>query len=130
MTRYLLSVHTGADTRPEEMTSEEVQKGFARVAALEQEMMSSGALLFSGRLAAPSAAKVVRASGRRIRMTDGPFLESKEAIGGFYIIEAADDEVALDWASKTSAAISLPIEVRPFWADSTEAHAPGGASHG
>jgi hypothetical protein len=116
MTRYLLSVHTGADTRPEEMTGDEVQQGYARVAELEQEMESSGALLFSGRLEAPSAAKVVRASGRRIRMTDGPFLESKEAIGGFYIIEAADDEVALDWASKTSAAISMPIEVRPFWA--------------
>jgi hypothetical protein len=130
MTRYLLSVHTGADTRPEEMTGDEVQQGYARVAELEQEMESSGALLFSGRLEAPSAAKVVRASGRRIRMTDGPFLESKEAIGGFYIIEAADDEVALDWASKTSAAISMPIEVRPFWADSAEADAPGGGSHG
>jgi hypothetical protein len=63
-------------------------------------------------------------------MTDGPFLESKEAIGGFYVIEAADDEVALDWASKSSAAISMPIEVRPFWADSAEAHASGGGSHG
>ena len=124
MTRYLLSVHTGADTRPEEMTGDEVQQGYARVAELEQEMESSGALLFTGRLEAPSAAKVVRASGRRIRMTDGPFLESKEAIGGFYIIEAADDEVALDWASKTSAAISMPIEVRPFWA-SADRSAPG-----
>jgi len=62
MTRYLLSVHTGADTRPAEMTGDEVQQGYARVAALEQEMKSSGALLFSGRLEAPSAAKVVRAS--------------------------------------------------------------------
>lgn len=126
MTRFLLSVHMSADTRPDQMTSEEVQQGYARVAALEEEMRSAGALLFSGRLEAPSSAKVVRAAGRRIRTTDGPFIESKEAIGGFYIIEAADDETALDWASKTSAAISMPIEVRPFWADSGPDHAQRG----
>ncbi|MGH2455398.1 MAG: YciI family protein [Candidatus Limnocylindria bacterium] len=125
MTRYLLSVHTTADARPEAMTSEEVQQGYARVAALEEDMRTAGALLFSGRLTAPSAARVVRASGRKIRMTDGPFLESKEAIGGFYIVEAADDEAALDWASKTSAAISMPIEVRPFWQDAAAERAPG-----
>lgn len=116
MTRYLLSVHTSADTRPEELTPEEEQQGYARVAELEGEMRSTGALLFSGRLTDPSAARVIRASRRRIRVSDGPFLEAKEAIGGFYIIEAANDDAALEWASRTSSAISMPIEVRPFWA--------------
>ena len=115
MTQYMLAVHT-ADAGPREpMTDEEIRQGFEQVAALEQEMNGVGALVFSGRLTEPGLATVVRSKGGKVRMTDGPFAESKEIIGGFYIVEADSHDAALDWASKTSAAIGMPIEVRPLW---------------
>ena len=115
MTRYLLSVHTPIEDRPSTLSEQEMRDGYARIGDLEAELRAAGALVFSGRLDAPSAAKVVRATGADAVTTDGPFLEAKEAIGGFYILEAAGDPEALDWAAKTSAAIGMPIEVRPFY---------------
>jgi hypothetical protein len=115
MTQYLLSVHT-ADAGPSQpMTEEEMRQGFEPIAALEREMKSAGALVFSGRLTEPGLATVVRSKGGRVLMTDGPYAEAKEAIGGFYIVEAETQDAALGWASKTSDAIGMPIEVRPFW---------------
>ena len=115
MTQYLLSVHT-ADAGPRQaMTEEEMRQGFEPIAALEREMKSAGALVFSGRLTEPGLATVVRSKGGRVLMTDGPYAEAKEAIGGFYIVEAETQDAALGWASKTSDAIGMPIEVRPFW---------------
>lgn len=115
MTRFLLAVYTAEATTQEPMTDEEMRQGHARVAALEQEMRSVGALVFSGRLDEPGKAAVVNAANGKALTTDGPFAESKEAIGGFYIVEAEDRDAALAWASKTSAAINMPIEVRPFF---------------
>lgn len=115
MTRYLLSVHTPAEDRPASMSQDEMREGYARIGALETEMETAGALVFSGRLDAPSAARVVRVADGNALTTDGPFIESKEAIGGFYIVEASDDNAALTWATKTSAAIGMPIELRPFF---------------
>jgi hypothetical protein len=77
-------------------------------------MRTAGALVFSGRLDEPDSAAVVQATNGKVQTTDGPFLESKEAIGGFYIIEAPTQDAALEWASKTSAVVGMPIEVRPF----------------
>jgi hypothetical protein len=115
VTQYMLAVHT-ADTGPQEpITDEEMRQGYEQVAALEQEMNGVGALVFSARMTEPGKATVVRSRGGKVRMTDGPFLETKEAIGGFYIVEAESHDAALDWASKTSAAIGMPIEVRPLW---------------
>jgi len=114
MTRYLLSVHTQVDDRPATMSEDEMREGYARIGALEVELQAADALVFSGRLDAPGAAKVVRVTKGTALTTDGPFLEAKEAIGGFYILEAADEDAALGWATKTSAAIGMPIEVRPF----------------
>ena len=114
MTRYLLSVHTQVDDRPATMSEDEMREGYVRIGALEAELQAADALVFSGRLDAPGAAKVVRVTKGTALTTDGPFLEAKEAIGGFYILEAADEDAALGWATKTSAAIGMPIEVRPF----------------
>jgi len=117
MTQYLLSVHSGADggAQPAEpMTPESYQQ----VLALEEEMKAAGAWLFSGRLTEPDMATVVRASAGEVMTTDGPFVESKEHLGGFYIVEADDLDAALGWATKTSAIIGMPIEVRPFWDES------------
>jgi hypothetical protein len=115
MAQYLLSVHTGPGTSGAEMTPERI----AAMQAMEQEMKETGAWLFSGRLTGPEVATVVRATGSEpgseTLTTDGPFVESKEHLGGFYIVEADDLDGALRWAGRTSAIIGQPIEVRPFW---------------
>ena len=115
MTHYLLSVHSTDGAPDEHMTDEQMQQGYAQVAVLESEMKTAGALVFSGRLSDPESAMVVRVADGEVTTTDGPFMESKESIGGFYIIQAEDLDGALAWAGKTSAAIHMPIEVRPFW---------------
>jgi hypothetical protein len=115
MTHYLLSVHSVAGAVREPMTDEQMRLSYERVMALESEMKAAGALVFSGRLAEPDTATVVRVSGGEVLTTDGPFVESKEHLGGFYIVEAADLDAALTWAGKTTAIIGAPIEVRPFW---------------
>jgi hypothetical protein len=114
MTKYLLSVHSANGSAPEHMTDEEVRKGFEQVARIEAEMNAAHALLFSGRLQDPAKARVVRPSRAKVRTTDGPYAETKEQLGGFYIIEAPDLDAALEWASKVTLAINTPIEVRPF----------------
>jgi hypothetical protein len=77
-------------------------------------MKAANALVFSGRLSDPVQARVVRPSRAKVRMTDGPYVETKEQLGGFYIIEAPNLDTALDWASRVTLAINTPIEVRPF----------------
>jgi hypothetical protein len=91
-----------------------MQQFMERIGVLEDEMKSTGAWVFSGRLHEPDTATVVRESEGEVLTTDGPFAESKEHLGGFYIIEAENLDAALAWASKTTAAIKAPIEVRPF----------------
>ncbi|MDQ2966191.1 MAG: YciI family protein [Chloroflexota bacterium] len=115
MTRYLLSVHSGNGTAPEKMTDEEMRRGYEQVAKLEAEMTAARALVFSGRLDAPDRARVARPAKGHVRWTDGPYAETKEQLGGFYIIDAPDIDAALGWASKVSLAINTPIEVRPFF---------------
>jgi hypothetical protein len=114
MTHYLLSVHSveGEARRP--MTGEETRQSHEQLGVLEGEMHSAGAWVFSGRLHEPDTATVVRMSDGEVVTTDGPFVESREHLGGFYIIQAADLDAALAWASKVTAAIRMPIEVRPF----------------
>ena len=82
-----------------------------RVRALEEEMKSAGAWVFGGRLHQPDTATVVRVSDGKILTTDGPFAETKEHIGGFYIIEAKDFDAAIAWASKTADGVNTAIEV-------------------
>src|SRR5262245_26106244 len=114
MARYLLSVHSVEGEIREPMSNEEMQQSWKQVGILEQEMKSSGTWVFSGRLHEPDTATVVRVSNGEVVTTDGPFAESKEHLGGFYIIEAEDLDAALSWATKVSRAIKVPIEVRPF----------------
>jgi hypothetical protein len=114
MTRYLLSVHTVEGEAREPMTEEEMQQSYKQVLLIEEDMKSAGAWVFSGRLHEPDTATVVRQSDGDVLTTDGPFAESKEHLGGFYIIEAQDLDAALAWASKVTEVIKTPIEVRPF----------------
>jgi len=115
MTQYLLSVHSVDGEAGEPMTDEQMRQSYQQVMALQAEMQSAGAWVFGGRLHEPGTATVVRMSGGEMLTTDGPFAESREHLGGFYIVAAEDLDAALVWASKTSAIIGAPIEVRPFW---------------
>jgi hypothetical protein len=116
MAHYLLSAHSVEGEAREPMTAEEMKQVMTRVRALEGEMKSAGAWVFGGRLHEPGTATVVRVSdGGEALTTDGPFAESKEHLGGFYIIEVEDLDAALAWASKTAGCMKTAIEVRPFW---------------
>ena len=117
MTQYLLSVHSVDGEAAEPMTDEQMRQSYQQVMALQAEMKSTGAWVFGGRLTEPETATVVRMSSGEVLTTDGPFVESKEHLGGFYIIEAEDLDAALAWAAKVSGVVSTPIEVRPFWAE-------------
>jgi hypothetical protein len=114
MPRYLLSVHSVEGEVRQPMTDEQMQESWRQIGVLESEMKSSGTWVFSGRLHEADTATVVRVSDGNVMTTDGPFAESKEHLGGFYIIEATDLDAALGWASKVTRAITVPIEVRPF----------------
>jgi hypothetical protein len=114
MPHYLLSAFTADGEARGPMTDEQMQQSWQQISALETEMKSAGAWVFSGRLHDADTATVVRVSDDEVLTTDGPFVEAKEHLGGFYIIEAADLDAALGWASKVTRAISAPIEVWPF----------------
>jgi len=114
MPQYMLSVHTATVKAGEPMTAEQEREGYARIAGLEADMEAAGAFVFSARLSTPSEAKVVRRGAGRPKSTDGPFVETKEHLGGFYLIEAPDAEAAVEWASRVSDAIGEPIELRPL----------------
>jgi len=114
MSRYLLSAHSVDGEAREPMTDEQMQHSWHQIQAVEAEMKSAGAWVFSGRLHDADTATVVRVSGDEVVTTDGPFVEAKEHLGGFYIIDAADLDAALGWASRVTRTISAPIEVWPF----------------
>jgi hypothetical protein len=82
---------------------------------LNEEMIAAGARLFAGGLSAAGSAKSLRAQpDGKVRITDGPYLETKEHIGGFWILEAANMEKALEWGRKAAVACRAPVEVRAF----------------
>jgi hypothetical protein len=114
MTYYLLSVHMPTGQPGPEWTDGQMRDYGARIEAHESEMREAGTLVFSGRLDEPDTSSVVRAANGAVSVTDGPFVESKEAIGGFYIIDAPTDDAARDWATKTADVVGMPIEIRPF----------------
>lgn len=84
------------------------------VGALNDDLRAAGAWVFGGGLHEPSTATVVTTTDAGVSMTDGPFIESKEQIGGFTIVDVDDLDAALAWAERFSAATRTPIEVRPF----------------
>jgi hypothetical protein len=112
MSQYLLSVHMvegEAGPPPDEM-----QQAFKDVDALNEEIQKAGAWVFAGGLEPADTATVVREDKGQILTTDGPFVEGKEHIGGFWVIEAADLDEALAWAKKATVACRGAVEVRPF----------------
>jgi hypothetical protein len=111
MTRYLLSVYQPDGPVPEPDVLTRIS---AELAALNAEMRAAGAWVFSGGLHAPDTSTVVRVDAGDVLLTDGPYVEGKEHLGGFTVVEAPDLDAALEWGRRLSAATTLPIEVRPF----------------
>jgi hypothetical protein len=112
MTRYLLSVYyPEGSVQP---APEELAQIVEDVEAYHQEAKAAGAWVFGGALHDATTATVVQVRGGRVLTTDGPFVETKEQLGGFSIIEAPDLGTALTWAEKAARATTCPIEVRAF----------------
>jgi hypothetical protein len=113
MTQYLLSVwHSDRNPIPDDPAV--IQQSYKQVDALNAEIQASGAWVFAGGLCDPSTATVVSSSGGNTVTTDGPFAETKEQLGGFWVLELADLDAALALAARASAACMGPVEVRPF----------------
>ena len=117
MKQYLLAVYSAEAAGLDTLPAEEMQRAFQAVDDFNKEVQAAGAWVFAGGLHPSSTATVVRAQGGQVVTTDGPYAETKEQIGGFWVIRADDLDAALDWAAKGSAACGWPVEVRPFQED-------------
>lgn len=109
--KYLLSIYQpGAAPAPPEV----LERVMVHVNALNAEMKAAGVWVFDGGLHPPSTATVVRVRDGEALLTDGPFAEAKEQIGGVCVITAPDLDAALSWGRRMAEATTLPVEVRPF----------------
>jgi hypothetical protein len=111
MKQYLLSIQQPDGPTP---PPDVLQKVMRAVGAYIDETKSAGAWVFNGGLCPPSTATVLRLKDGEVLLTDGPYAEGKEHIGGFVVIKAPDLDAALEWGRKLARIITLPIEVRPF----------------
>jgi hypothetical protein len=111
MKQYLLSIYQPDGPIP---TPDVLGKIMQDLEVLNREMTAAGAWVFAAGLHAPSTATVVKVQAGELLITDGPFTEAKEHIGGFTIITAPDLDAALEWGSRLARATTLPVEVRPM----------------
>jgi len=111
MTHYLLTIQQPDAGTPEPAALEQVMRGLE---ALNAEIRAAGAWVFTGGLEPAGAATVVRAEGGEVLVTDGPYAEGKEHVGGLWIVATPDREAALGWAQRAAQITTLPIEVRAF----------------
>jgi hypothetical protein len=114
MTHYLLSIYQPDGEEPPPPEVVDLERVMRDVDALKQEMKDAGAWVFSGGLFPADRSTVVRVEGGRPLLTDGPYIEGKEHVGGFTVVTAPDLDIALEWGRRLAAATTLPIEVRPF----------------
>ena len=111
MKQYLVAIHHPDDYDPS--TEDEVMS--RDIDALNDEMKAAGVRVFVGGLRPASSAKSVRVqTGGKVLVTDGPYIETKEHIGGFWVLEGANMDEALEWGRKAAVACRAPVEVRPF----------------
>lgn len=109
--KYLVAIHHPSDYDP----STETEAMSRDIDVLNEEMIAAGIRIFVGGLHPASSAKSVRLKPNgEVLITDGPYLETKELVGGFWVLEAADLDEALAWGRKAAIACRAPVEVRPF----------------
>ncbi|GAB3881019.1 YciI family protein [Kibdelosporangium lantanae] len=112
MKQYLLAVQFDESRPP--VSDEDLRAQMARTGKVTDEMKAAGSWVFVGGLVGSYAATVVRPGNGTVTVTDGPFAETKEQLGGFWVIQVDDLDQALAWAEKCALACGEPIEVRPF----------------
>ena len=113
MTRYLLSIEQ-PDGAPSPEVAERLPQMARDLEVIVGDLKRAGSWVFDGGLHPPSTSTVLRLDNGEVVMTDGPYTEGKEHIGGLVIVEAPDLDEALTWARRFGEVIGLPIEVRPF----------------
>jgi hypothetical protein len=118
MPRYLMSVCYPADSAAP--SPEELEVIARDVTEVHRQLEVEGAWVFGGGLHEPDTATVVTARDGTTVTSDGPFVDTKEVIGGLSIIDVADLDTALGWAGRLARATTCPIEVRPFMDDRPE----------
>lgn len=112
MSKYLVTIHHPTDYNPAIAEDEAMDRA---IDVLNEEMVAAGVRVFVGGLQPAGKAKSLRSQpDGKMRVTDGPYLETKEVVGGFWVIEAANMEEALAWGRKAVVACRAPVEVRPF----------------
>lgn len=117
MKMYLLSIYQpDGDPPPPDVLA----RVMADIDVINRELEATGSWVFAGGLHPPGTATVVRVRDGDVLMTDGPFVEGKEHIGGFTIIKAPDLDAALEWGRRLAKATTLPVEVRPFQGESPD----------
>ncbi len=112
MTQYLLAVHSV--TGEPDPAPDVLQKMYEAVDTFNQEIKDAGKWVFAGGLQPVETATTVRHEAGQVLLTDGPFAETREHLGGFWIVEADDLDEALDWAKRGARACQGDVEVRPF----------------
>ncbi len=112
MTQYLVAIHHPDDYDPSVAEDEAMDRD---ISALNNEMKAAGVRVFVGGLQPAKRAKSVRVKpGGKVLVTDGPYIETKEHVGGFWVLEVADFDEALAWGRKAAVACRAPVEVRAF----------------
>jgi hypothetical protein len=114
MKMYLLSIYQPDGPIP---PKEKLDRVMRDIGVMNDELRATGRWVFAGGLHAPSSATVLRAKDGSVMMTDGPYIEGKEHIGGFTVIKAHDLDDALQWGRRLAEATTLPIEVRPIFGE-------------
>jgi hypothetical protein len=112
MAQYVLNMYQPEGPIPPPEFLAEVMR---KLDIVNEEIRDAGSWVFTGGLHPPSASTVLRRRDDEVLITDGPYTEGKEHIGGFWIIEAEDLDAALDWGRRIIGVTGLPVEVRPFW---------------
>ncbi len=112
--QYLLMLHS-EEAGWDRMTQEQQQQGYAAYMAYSEALKKAGVLLGSNRLRPSSSATTVRLENGKPKVLDGPYVDSKEQIGGYYLIDVADLDAALSWAARCPGAGHGTVEVRPVW---------------
>lgn len=114
MPQYLVGVMHDDPSYGQNHPAAEMAEIIADVGAVNQKMMDAGVFVFAGGLHPPTATTTVDGQSGTVTVTDGPYAEAKEFLGGFWVIQVDDLNSALTWARQATVACRQPLEVRPF----------------